>query len=535
MADVIESILNSQHPYYKKWLPIWKRNETRLAGGDAVIDEALKPFNWEKLAAAEAKPSTHFDERKDMAVWINFPARVAYTMVGSIRRKAPKPDKGIVFGKLGKAEDKKSRAHWLFNSVDKTDGTGQDLTSFFDGAQRRSMATGHRWIHAESYVKPATITGDTVTEAQEKEYNLRPYLVEYSPIVVPNWYFDNNGLAWFLIKTDVITPTVTSSGLEMKAKPEYYLHVRKGYTTLDVLKKVTGILPSAGGYFTFNSDFKLVKERSGEYKNTKGQIPTGVFYYEESDGTPDFPAISRPGLSEVSRLAGSYLNLSSAGDNDAIEGGSRLLFLLGTDKKQHNEVSEQLLYGGRVVSVPKSDPEGDNPELVDIARTSAHAAVEARLTRRLQEMETLASDETKLAPGASGVARDTQFKDTKSPRLAMMAKNRARIETTMLRFIEQRWLGVEPTAMSSWPTDYDLKPVLESIRDVLGIVVDAGAVSPSLVGTLVSRALEELGLTNEFSEDDLVKKIISEIETSLAAQVQGFDSLTAPVPPVEAE
>ena len=74
--ELLKSILETKHPLYEKWLPIWERNETGLYGGDSTIDEFLVPFHWEKRAAAKGNDNSHFDERKKTAVYINFPAAV---------------------------------------------------------------------------------------------------------------------------------------------------------------------------------------------------------------------------------------------------------------------------------------------------------------------------------------------------------------------------------------------------------------------------------------------------------------------------
>lgn len=521
--ELLKSILETKHPLYEKWLPIWERNETGLYGGDSTIDEFLVPFHWEKRAAAKGNDNSHFDERKKTAVYINFPAAVAHTMVGSLDRSAPKPGKGVQFGSLGNVDDEGSAAYKLWNSADKRDGTGLSFPSFFSAANRRAMATGHRWMFCESYPKQPDIPNQP-TKQQERERNLRPYLIEWSPTAVPNWYIDGEGIAFFYVVSKVVKPVEKDGKIEMKEVNEYYLHVRAGYTVFDGVESVVGGLPSQGMYITVDQDFNVVQERTGIYQNTGGRIPAGLFFYEESKGAPKLPAISRSGLSEVVRLSASYLNLSSAGDNDAIEGGSRLVFLLGSDSATHNLVADQLDLGGKVVSVPKADGEGPNPGIYDLAANSAHAPINSRLDRRVEEMNTLAADEVRLAPEASGAARDRQFKDTKSPRLAMMAQNRAKIETMMLQFTEMRWTGnPTPKASSTWKTDFDLKPLLESIRDALNLVVSAGAVSPTLVSELVERALQDLGLTDDFSADDAVETIKQEVFASLSAEIQGRD------------
>lgn len=527
-----KSLLTLKTSIYEKWLPIWRRNETRTIGGDSVVDEALKAFQWEKMQTEKnGSSSTHFDDRKELAVYINFPARVAQVMVGSIERKAPKPDEGITFGSMGKVSEKNSIAHAVFNSFDDRLGGGVDMISFFTDAQKMAMATGHRWIFAESYPKQPGIKG-APTAAQVADLKLYPYAIEFSPIDVPFWYYDDSGLAYIGFKIKEVETVVDENGVSFKEKEKIYFHVRKGFDIFDQMSKDMPYLFSAGSFTLINEDGTIDEARSGTYESTGGMIPAVPFFYEESTGTPDLPAISRPGLSEVCRLAGSYLNLSSAGDNDALESGSRLLFLLGVGKDQHNEVVGQLALGGRVISVPKEDPEADSPTIVDIAATTAHAAIEARLSRRLIEMESLASDETRVAPAASGVARDNQFRDSKSPRLSMMARNRASAETAILKFMEMRATGVkQPTALSSWPKEFDLRPVLDGLRDVIMIVADSGASSPTLTGLVVERSLREVGLAEETgANSDLIQKIVDEVRASIEASIRRTDFLTNEVP-----
>lgn len=274
----------------------------------------------------------------------------------------------------------------------------------------------------------------------------------------------------------------------------------------------------------FDPDLKL--DATGTYEKTNGEIPMVVLFYERAKSTEDRPRMSRPGLGEIANLAVSYMNLSSAGDFDAISSGGRTVWISGVDSGQHKTTVQQVAMGGRVIGIPKMSPEHPNPQLYDLASASANGAINSRLEARRAEVALIAADETAMAPGASGVSKDASFKDRKSPRLANLAKERQSAQQAAIRFLELRAAQGAPSGSVSWPREYDLTTLASGVMEVANVANMTGAQSPTMASSLVELAMRESGVYDALGQD-LVNTIKEEIEEGIQENQRAASLLTS--------
>lgn len=476
--SVLSDVLSSEHATYKKFggdAGLWAKNERRLRGGEDIFEE-LFPWDYETKGTGAHK------NRKDRAVYVNFPSRMAEKFVGHLSREAPRPGESVSFGPLGEIsitpEGELTRADMLYRSADGTGNYGSDWVSFWDGAQKRAMATGHRWIITEV---PSVELGVAQTLADE-EAGQRPYLIEYSPTQVPDWHYDNGVLEYLRVQFASRTPTVKNGKFEAVDEQRNVLYVREGYQGL-------GGGFQGGGWWVFDGDEKLLDQ--GDWALTLGQIPAVPFFYEKDKDT-----FSRSGTTQIGQIAVAHMNLGSAGDNDAIEGGIRRMWGLGIQAEEHTQVVKQIKEGSRFVSIPGTSAEGRNPQIIDSASASANEAVESRMNRHESEAAFLSMDELRTGANTSGFARQMEFFNVKSPRLALMARHRSAAENAALRFCILRW-GESDTSSAyiKWKPDYDPSPVIKDVSEIFTMLTERGVQSKTLDSLLVKLALEDKGLS----------------------------------------
>ena len=480
MAE-LPDFLKTKHPLFEANLERWKRNESRLQGGEAVRSE-LARFSFEQPG------SENYKARRDAAYYVNLPARMMEKFVGALSREAPRPGKGLEFGTLGEVRELPAqpltRAEQVYFNLDGTGSDGCSWTAFFDAVQRRAGATGHRWLLVDVPSVPEERRG-SLTLADEQR-GQRPYVVEFSPTQVPNWHVERGTLMWLRIEVEERRPRMTagSGGKDGKYtdKPEtvHYLFVRSGYD-------VFGSKYSNGGWWKY--DKEGTQMGTGDWTATAGEIPIVPLFYERSSET-----FSRGGLDALSALAVSMMNMNSAADHDAMVSGSRRIFALGVDGGAHKTVSSQIADGSLFIGVPAVGIEGKTPSLHDTGSASANAAIESRIEAKWKQAAFLAMDELKSGASASGLSRQVEFLDTKSPRLALMAREREAAENAALRFLQLRW-GLKADGRVTWKTEFDLRPVVDEVRDLFSLMTEAGVSSPTLSSELVASAVKEKGLT----------------------------------------
>jgi len=486
--STLSDILSSKHPIFTEFggdTGLWTKNERRLRGGEEIFDE-LFPWDYETRGMDEHK------QRQDRAVYVNFPSRMTEKFVGHLSREAPRPGEAVSFGPLGEISinpvGELTRADMLYRSVDGTGDYGSDWVSFFDGVQKRAMATGHRWLVVE--VPP--VDAEASLTLADEEAGQRPYVVEYSPTKVPDWHYANGVLEYLIINYSTRVPTIEGAKFSVESEQRKIIYVKSGFDGL-------GTTFADGGWWLFDAKENLLG--NGDWERTLGQIPAVPFFYEM-----DKVKFSRPAITQMGQIAVAHMNLGSAGDNDAIEGGIRRIWGLGIRPEEHEQVIKQVKAGSRFVSIPTSSAEGRNPQIIDSAQASANQAVESRMTRHEESAGFLAMDELRTGANTSGFARQVEFFNVKSPRLALMARHRSAAENAILRFSILRWGETDTsTAFIKWKPDFDPSPVIKDIAEVFSLLTERGIDSTTLDTLLIEAALTDKGLA--------VGKIGDEIET----------------------
>ena len=531
MSKALLDFLQLEHKVYQDCKDEWLMNERRLRGGLEVIDAELSPFEWEK------PQGKHFAQRKRQATYVNFPARMSTVVVGQIADHAPKPGSGMSFGALGEYDrdaEVPSRATQLYHDVDAAGNQSSQWDQWFNGVQRRAMATGHRWVMVES---PSSNPGQrTVQDELDGE---RPYAVEYSPLDVPNWQMRNGGLDFVVIRVEDTSAYIENGAVKQGGRPMYYLHVQRGYDVLDEIQPDTHEIPfSRGGWWKIDEEGALIDE--GEYASTNGRIPIVALYHQktkggtqpvtandESDETPPKARISLPGLTEIGQIAVSYMNIGSAGDNDAIQGGSRTIYVSGITDKEHEVVASQQSAGSRLIGIPPGKTGGGQPTIYDMGSASASGAVEKRQERKEHEAELTALDVLGLGTAQSGEAKKVSYRNTRKPVLVLAAENRESAEESVLRLFEMRWAQSAPSARIEWNMEFDLTATLQTIGDLFQVSRRSGAQSSTMTSNLIVAALRDSGLDAVFQDEEL-DTVRDELEASINREEQAIDATLGP-------
>lgn len=510
-SSILSALLTSEHPVYKDNHDLWLKNQRRLDGGEEVLECELNPFEWEKEEGA------HFESRQQEATYVNFPRRFARKLVGQLSRKAPQPGGAIDFGTLGQVDETTqgsniTKATQLWTNADGQGRVSSSWPTFWNQVQKKTLATGHRWVFVEA---PSGESGSgpngQLTQADERR-GARPYLVDFSPLAVPNWHIGAEGLNWVVIRLRDTEHKVENGKYVQEETTKYYLHVRRGFDNFDHDHRYSDRFQfSDGGWWMFSDEGDLINEEKGvgwgDYEATNGQIPMIPFFYQRADNTmrregkDDRHRMSRPAITELGQIATSYLNLGSAGDNDAFEAGSRTVYLLGIGQGEHEDVVQQQRLGARLIGVPFDPETGKAPELHDTGSVSAGDAVETRQNRKMEEAQMQASDEIGITPGESGISKQRTFQSQTSPMLAQLAENREEAEQAAITFLEQRWGASDPTGTVSWEREYDLESLLQSIQSLFEVLNTSTVSSASLESELIVQAVRDQGFDVYFEAD----------------------------------
>lgn len=529
--------LKTKHPIYEKNQELWRRNEERLRGDEEVLEE-LRPFDWEykvtdwkeerrddkrvKVPAAYGI-SEKYTARQHQASYTNFPDMMMQGFVGHLMRQAPRPGSGLSFGTLGEVDGPQtSKADLIWYNVDGRGNDGSEWPNWWTGLNRRAGATGHRWVYTEAPADPPTnAEGETrgVTGADVLA-GMRPWLIEYSPLAVPNWHFEDGQLMWAFIYESRRDPRVEGDSFEGNENENgFLLLVKKGWEGFDGARADTEEGSEAsfsdGGWWRFNAKCELEEAHPGAWdEKLGGEIPMFVHYYERDDGTANRPAMSRPGTTALGQLAVSYMNLASAADFDAWDAASSVQFLLGVDQESHNTAMEMLKRGFRYAPVPPvTDPASGKMVIPDVHDGSTGAVVavvfDMILKRKRDEAREMAVREVTSTPDSSGRSKQAGFAENKAPRLSLMASETQQSQNTAIHFLEKRFGKpgggkVTPTGSVKWPKEFRLLSVIEEIEEMFELADRAGMKSPALIADLLVAAAKEKGLIVS-DEDDRVR------------------------------
>jgi hypothetical protein len=532
--------LDTHHPIYDAFLDRWTENERRLLGGDYVLDE-LRRFKWETLPG-QAVPDEqvgqtlvageHYVARQREATYLNFPEAYALGLKGHLLRKRPLPEQGLSFGSLGLVRRDRDLARPTLAEIlyYNTDGIGTDGSQWDNvwlDTWVRATATGHRWQMVE-------VPEVSAQNEQDVLDGLRPYLVEFSPQQVPNWYFDRGRLDWAIVRVSTSRPTVVDGKMENNdAQDGFMLMVRKGVADL-------GDDFRGGGWWLFDENKKYIG-KTGTWDMVRGDIPLWPLYYQRDRGVAGRKdtkstqttelmkllitrgrtarsAMSRPAVTELGQLAISYMNLSSAADYDAWDAASSLVFLLGIDKNAYNIAASVWASGSQIVPVPMGDG-GQTPTIGDGSAGAVTAQVFSDLLgRKLREADRIAVQEISSAPDSSGLSKEAGFHEQKSPRLANVASELEQAQNIAIHFFELRFGKTEPRGSVSWPREFNVVDVIKDIRDFLDTQKVAGVSSKTLTSNLMIRGAKERG----FITDAAIEKTVLDeyVESAVAAETR---------------
>lgn len=526
--------LGTTHPIYDAWRDEWLRNERRLRGGGDVLSE-LRPFIWEKPRGE------HYLQRQAEAMYVNWPDQFATIMSGHLLREAPSPDGGgLDFGGLGAVERTgvdPSFAELVYFNVDGSGQDGSEWDAWWMAAEKRAMATGHRWIYAEGSPFPAATLDDVLYRGA------RPYLVEFSPLSVPWWHFKHGRLMAAIVRIDVENPRLSedASTIEGVGEAGYLLLVAQGFAGL-------GDDFASGGWWMFDADRKpmydaagVESEFRGDWSFTRGDIPMVPLYWERDatvNPTPDKvltladerrkndilypravrPAISRPGLTELGQLAVSEMNLESAADYDAWDAGASVTYFVGVTKEAFTLADDKRGAGSKWIPI-LAGPDGSTPSVEEGSAGAVSADVfDKRVERKRQAAEALAAYAATSTPEASGVSKQMGFAEGKSPRLAMAAKYLQQAQNAALRFLEMRFAVSNPSGSVKWPKEFDLRNVVADIGDLFNLEGSSGLSSATLGARLMTTAAKEKGFLTDDDEAATVEEEYMEAAERRAEQ-----------------
>lgn len=530
--------LSDNHPVFEANRPTWESNERRYRGGIEVLDE-LPPFEWERDPSGQI--TDHYRQRKERAVYLNFAGRMAQSFVGALQREAPEINVDLSLGALGEVEIGRSggqptRAEQVWHSIDAPVGGAQFMAWWLDVAAW-TMVTGHRWILREAPHWPTWAAKNypeggpngeapaRPTRADELK-GFRPYLVHHSPLSVPDWHFDEDGtLQYMRLATEARAFTKKGGVVKAETQPVKLLFVRPGWSAF-------GNELAGGGWFKFDANNEPLRGPDGEWvKGSFGEgereIPAVVAYYQRDDvqgmrsgqslqaGTAQWvrrPNISRPGLTEIGALGVAHMSLDSAGDNDALEAGSRRIYAVGMAPGQHSEVVKQLKQNSRFIGIPAAP--GSTTKLHDTGSVSASEAISQRQDRKVKQAMLIAAEEAAWAPDSSAESKNAGFRDVKSPRLALFAEELESAMTSAIRLLEKGFGADRPTGFARWPRDFDLAPLVADIMEAIGVLRDAEAGSPTLKVHLIMAHFQSKGLLAALSEEE-IETIEEELRESL--------------------
>lgn len=493
--------LDTRHTIYDAQVDAWKREERRLYGGDAVLDELTR-------FAGESEDS--YLARKKKATYVNLPLAHARAITGELSRKRPTLGKGLSMGGLGevrprsKVQGRPSFAELFYYNVDGVGQDGSEFPAWMDAVDERAQATGHRWLMIES---PAGAGGQLplrdVLEGQ------RPYVVEYSPLAVPNWSIVRGRLQFAVIRTPAEESRVNEGLFEGDAEDGYYVVVRKGYSNL-------GPAFEGGGWWLFDKEKRLLS--SGPWSWPDGDIPMWIHYGQRSAGTVEHPALSRSSTMELGQIAIALLDATSARYYDFWDACASRLYFLGATPAIMQAIAQQVEIDSKLLGVPHA--EGPDGELKPITvYDGSLGAVTAEVAKSVidalfQEAREQSFQQITSTPDSSGASKEAGHAENKAPILAMRARERQQSENTLLHFAELRFGISEPSASSEWPTDFDLEPLVDAVDDAFDMLRRSGLKSRTAEIAMALSSLEERGIVN----DENRKQIQFELEQSFDQQ-----------------
>jgi hypothetical protein len=517
--------LSHHLPLYDQHLSGWHRDERRLAGGDAILEELRQ---WKGEADAD------FLVRQGTAGYMPLPKNHVLTLTGHLSSQTSMPN----FAEMGKVRERKdlrgtpSLAELLNYNVDGGGQDGKELLPYTDEVNERAMATGYRWtlvemptlqrlaeIRAARLGIPREDTQAVMRAAGDVQNNpvtmqdvvdgFRAYPVEWSPILVPYWHPITGGpLDFAVAKVPIESEAlVDEDGNVVGDVDGFYLLVRRGYRGL-------GDQWAQGGWWKIDSDHTIVSE--GRWDSTLGRIPLFRFYGEGASGTTAKPAVARSLTMELGQIAVGLMILRSARDYNLIEAAKSTNHVLGIDPDSHGKVITQQEAGSITVGYPPVMTQAGTIAIPQIWNSSAAlvdaGAFDLVIRASLEEAREIMVKQVTSTPDSSGRSKEAGFAEATSPLLARLAATRQQWINTFLYFWALRAGIPNPTASVQIPREFDLQPVVDDIDAMLSRLKRSWLRSPTWEKHLLLRAGDEEGmLPEDKAERDAIE---AELEAS---------------------
>ena len=522
---------------YDQHLAGWHREERRLAGGDAILEELRQ---W------KGESSDDFLVRQGTAGYMPLPKNHTLTLTGHLSGQTPIPN----FAEMGKVRERKDLrgtptfAELMTYNLDGAGQDGKELGPYTDEVNERAMATGYRWTlvemptlqklaeiraarlgipreDAEAVTKAAGDVANTTVTMQDVVDGFRPYPVEWSPPIVPYWHPISGGpLDFAVAKVPIESASqVDESGNVVGDTDGFYLMVRRGYRGL-------GDQWAVGGWWKIDRVHTIVDQ--GRWDQTRGHIPLFKFYGEASSGTTLRPAVARSLTMELGQIAVSLMLLRSARDYNIIEAAKSVNHVLGIDPQSHGKVLTQQEAGSITVGYPPVMTQDGSIAIPSIWNSSAalmdSSAFESVITSSLNEAREIMVKQVTSTPDSSGRSKEAGFAEATSPLLARLAGSRQQWMNTLLYFMGLRFGIANPTANVTIPREFDLQPVVDDIDAMLSRLKRSWLRSPTWERELLLRAGDESGMLPE--DKTLRGKIEKELdESALAAETEPASQL----------
>lgn len=510
MSDL--AFLTEKHPIFTAHEQAWKREERRLHGGDAVLDELTQ---W------KGESTAMHDARKQDAYYPGFPEIHAAVLSGHLARVRPQPGKDFSLGTLGTISAKSEQqtdptnADVIYYNLDGIGVDGSEWGSWTDGVQARACATGHRWVLVEmpalADVRGQAVAPGSQPTQEDVRRGFRPYAVEFSPLAVTNWSITRGQLDFAVIRLPV--GGAYRNGVRVTNQMGYYLLVRSGFSDL-------GPSFANGGWWIYDSDRKLVK--SGQWTHVSGAVPLIPFLADESKGTYERPALSKSLTTELGQLAVSLMRLTSARDYNAVRAAKATDYILGanpavdpqTQKPEDFNLTVEMQEAGALL-VPVfayKDEQGNihQPTLWNSSAAAVPAEIFAGIIQSKYDEARERMIRAMAGPDASGASREADFAQAKSPLLARLAANRQRFEQALIWFLEARAGAAQPTGFSIWPRDFELKDLVESVDEMLETLNRARVSSSTLESSVILQSAKERGFIQDDETEQTVSKELAE-------------------------
>lgn len=442
--------LNRENAIFKFNKDRWEINERRGIGGDAVKDE-LVPFSYE----LERGPASQYGRRQEQMLYLNFPEIFTTVVSGHLVKFAPDPFNGsLLFGPMGEVREEvdwenPSDAEMLYHSVDKANGNGVSWTQWWLDTLKLAMFTGHRWLYVDLPQEEASSRADVID-------GKRPYIVEFSPLDVPDWRFNESGnLLYAIVKFN------PDGDLNRTHK---LLLVRKGFTEFD---EPGSTIYASGGWFKF--DEHGLPYADGTFDDCFGEIPFFPFFYERSKGTKGVPMLSRPGTTELGNAAVAFANVHSSANFQAWKAGGAVEFLAGVDEDGMEFVNQQYTRGDSLIGIPPNEDTEATPEVYSSGSTSSG---NTNFTERENAITFVAAQ---LGIGEvmgtnqssqNGASQSAQFSVTQVPRILRAIQNMRTAQLQALKFFAYRFGHAQATGFkSAWPDKVDLVELIDRIQE----------------------------------------------------------------------